>query len=268
MNSFVRANLGRVAKQSTRFLAITAGRSMPFYYVGEFPRSGGSWVAHLLSDYLQIPFPKHYLLPIACASVLHHHWPYHPKFEHPIYVVRDGRDVAVSMMFYAYRRFRSEKYYAERFPSLCDMNQDNHADIFPRFLVEWFEHPVGCRQNWPQHAAQWTNADNVIVVKYEDFSRDAVSALRFMLLNLGIEEPDERLIELTVEKYSFERQTRRKAGEENIQSNKRKGIIGDWKNYFSPKAAELFHKKAGDILMRLDYESDPAWYQKLNSNND
>jgi hypothetical protein len=263
MNSFLRAHLGRVAKQSTRVLAIAAGRSMPFYYVGEFPRSGGSWIAHLLSDYLQIPFPKHYLLPMACKSVLHHHWPYHKKFEKPVYVVRDGRDVAVSMMFYAYRRFRHEHYYAKRFPSLFDMNDHNHAEVFSRFLHEWFAHPVGCRQNWPEHVEQWTRPDNVIVVKYEDFSDNAASALRDMLIRLGIDDPDERLIELTVEKYSFEQQTKRKKGEADALSNKRKGIIGDWKNYFSSDAAELFHNKAGDVLLKLGYETASDWHQKL-----
>lgn len=39
----------------------------------------------------------------------------------------------------------------------------------------------------------------------------------------------------------------------------RKGIIGDWKNYFKPHHKELFKKVAGQLLIEEGYEKDLKW---------
>ena len=51
----------------------------------------------------------------------------------------------------------------------------------------------------------------------------------------------------------------RNIGEENKLSHYRKGIHGDWKNYFTPRLKEMFLDKMGDLLIRLGYESDNSW---------
>ena len=263
MNKKLHVHLARMANQGTRLIAVAAGRSIPFYYVAEYPRSGGTWIAHLLSDYLQIPFPKHSMLPIACKSVIHNHWSYHRNLDKPVYVVRDGRDIAVSMMFYALRRFRTENYYAKRFPSLYQVSGNNQKHVFEQFLRDWFAHPVGCRLSWDEHVQQWTTAAGVFVVKYEDFNRDAFVALRRLLLELEGLDADEELVDMAVQKYSFERQTKRAKGQEDKTSDKRKGVVGDWRNYFTRPAAEYFHKKAGHLLLELGYEDDPNWFERI-----
>ncbi len=259
MMSNVQLQLKRLANHGTRFLALHYGDRFPFYYVTEYPRSGGTWIAHILSDYLQLPFPKSSLLPVACKSILHNHWKFDDRFARPIYVVRDGRDVAVSMMFYALKRIGNEPYYAKRFPSLT--SGKNPKTVFPDFLLEWLKHPVGCRQSWPEHVNTWAFNDNVILVRYEDFNVDAAAALQSLLTKLG-EPVDDELLNFTVRKFSFEKQTRREKGKEDVSSNKRKGIIGDWKNYFDRNSAEWFHERAGQALVRLGYAKE-NWVQEL-----
>ena len=217
----------------------------------------------MLSDYLQIPLPKHSLLPIACKAVLHSHWKYYNRLQHPLYVLRDGRDVAVSMMFYALRRIESHRYFAKRFPSLLTSQDDNFTEIMPRFLVEWFEHPAGCRLSWPKHVRQWAFQPNVHLVRYEDFNRDSLSAFRDIVSNLNIQHVDEELLTMCVDKFSFQRQTNRKAGQEDASSNKRKGIVGDWRNYFSGEAAEIFEHYTKGLLVELGYESEKEWVKDL-----
>ena len=39
----------------------------------------------------------------------------------------------------------------------------------------------------------------------------------------------------------------------------RKGIVGDWKNYFNKEAREIFNHYAGDQLIKLGYEKDRSW---------
>ena len=69
----------------------------------------------------------------------------------------------------------------------------------------------------------------------------------------------ETTIKRVVDNYSFENQTRRKPGEENINSFLRKGVSGDWKNHFNSQAKEVFKYHAGDLLIKLGYEKDKNW---------
>ena len=62
-----------------------------------------------------------------------------------------------------------------------------------------------------------------------------------------------------VEKYSFEKLSGRKQGQENNSKFLRKGIAGDWKNYFNKEARELFDFYAGAQLVKLGYEKDRSW---------
>ncbi|RLD14008.1 hypothetical protein DRI50_06105 [candidate division KSB1 bacterium] len=263
--SKIAPTLKRAANQGTKLLSMLAGDYFPFYYVVEYPRSGGTWVAHLLADYLQIPLPKHSLAPIACRAVLHSHWKYDRRLRSPVYVLRDGRDVAVSMMFYALRRIETQHYYAKRFPSLFQIQNKNYAEALPRFLIEWFEHPAGCRFSWPRHVRDWAFQPGVHVVRYEDFNRNPLSAFGDLLAKLKVDGVDEKLLAISVEKYSFQRQTKREAGREDQRSNKRKGIVGDWKNYFNTEAAEIFERYSAGLLVDLGYESDKEWVKKLHN---
>lgn len=51
----------------------------------------------------------------------------------------------------------------------------------------------------------------------------------------------------------------RKPGEEETTSHYRKGIVGDWKNYFTEEHKALFKEVAGEQLIKLGYEEDYNW---------
>ncbi len=55
------------------------------------------------------------------------------------------------------------------------------------------------------------------------------------------------------------RQSGRFPGQENKKSFMRKGLVGDWHNYFTQEARELFAHYAGDELILLGYEQDQTW---------
>ena len=50
---------------------------------------------------------------------------------------------------------------------------------------------------------------------------------------------------------------------ENISSFLRKGVAGDWKNKFNKEAAMIFDHYAGDMLIKLGYETDHNWINKF-----
>ena len=74
---------------------------------------------------------------------------------------------------------------------------------------------------------------------------------------------DAKIAALAVDRWSFTTTSGRKPGEEDLSSFRRKGIAGDWTNYFSREAGEVFDSFAGDALVELGYADDRNWYESL-----
>jgi hypothetical protein len=51
----------------------------------------------------------------------------------------------------------------------------------------------------------------------------------------------------------------RKKGEEEVKSHFRKGIAGDWKNYFTPRVKGAFKARYDQLLIDLKYETSLDW---------
>ena len=63
-----------------------------------------------------------------------------------------------------------------------------------------------------------------------------------------------------LEKHSFKKLADgRRQGEENIKSHYRKGISGDWQNYFNENHKKIFKQVAGTLLIELGYENKNNW---------
>lgn len=59
---------------------------------------------------------------------------------------------------------------------------------------------------------------------------------------------------------AFERKADGRArGEENVQHHYRKGVAGDWRNYFTPRVTAAFKERYGDLLVQLGYEDSLDW---------
>lgn len=69
--------------------------------------------------------------------------------------------------------------------------------------------------------------------------------------NIGLNDID---IQDIIDENSFKNLSKgRKQGTENTQSHYRKGVAGDWKNYFTEKHTAYFKDSFGDILEKLGY---------------
>ena len=109
---------------------------------------------------------------------------------------------------------------------------------------------------------EWSGQDNIIETSYEAVTRDPVEELVKIVKYI---EPERLKIlkpEDIVDAFSFEKQSNRKRGEEDVKSFIRKGIIGDWKNSFNREACEVFNHYAGDELILLNYEADHSWVDR------
>jgi hypothetical protein len=234
---------------------------LPLYIVSEYPKSGGSWFSQMLSEYLEVPFPRN-KRPMLESCVMQCHYLYSPRFKNAFCVIRDGRDVMVSA--YYFMLFHNEKnahWAVDQMRNL--MPFDDYDDIFenlPYFIEYMFT--VDAKKtfhfNWSQFVYSWMGND-VPIVRYEDLLMDAPATIaRALKHGFGVESDMSRLHQIA-KKYSFKNLSGRTPGEENTNSFLRKGIAGDWKTKFTRRASEVFDRFAGEALIYSGYEEDRNW---------
>ncbi|MHB8533840.1 MAG: sulfotransferase domain-containing protein [Sulfuricaulis sp.] len=235
---------------------------LPLYIVTEYPKSGGSWVAQMLSAYLDAPFPRNER-PKFTRCVMHGHYLHAPFMRNVLCVVRDGRDVVVSA--YYHMLFENEKNSSHLVEQTRRLNPfADYEDItenLPRFIEYLFtvENKQYMHFNWNQFIDSWYEKPDATVVKYSHLLADTANSLRPYIEKVTGEEVDMMRLRQVADDFSFERLSKRVAGEEDIGSFLRKGIAGDWKNKFDKAACEAFDYYAGDNLIRLGFEKDRGW---------
>ena len=258
------------AQRATLKIGEEFGDRFPMYFVAGYPRSGTTWVSQMLADYLQVPFPQHYLLPILGSAVIHSHANPDVRVGNAFYIVRDGRDVMVSYYFYVIRKMKMGKNrMSARFRPVLEQSDtiESARKQLPVFIKSIFKKPrgTGTKLNWSDYNIGWHKRilnpeSGIIRLKYEDLLEEPVQAFRIALdQRFGYVDMD-RLRD-SVKKYSMRRQKEKPSIDQGTYL--RKGTAGDWKNYFTKTAAELFDHYAGEALVLLGYEKDRKWVENL-----
>ena len=263
--------LRRASNKATKAIGMYAGGQFPMFFVTEYPKSGGTWLARMVSDAMQVPFPQHYVLPIGFKAVVQNHWRYSHRLRHVFYLYRDGRDVMTSFFFHRMRtiRNRSEANWegvqkrAERLFG-AGFDADDTVSLLPRFIEHEFVQPRGARTNWRDHVMQWFDParPGVAYLSYEMLRTNPRLTLKRAIETVTEREIDDWRIESAVDRNSMERQTGRRAGQEDRSHFVRRGVVGDWRNHFTREAADVFNDLAGEALVMLGYEDDTRWAQR------
>ena len=232
---------------------------LPLYIVNEYPKSGGTWVSQMLSDYLDLPFSRNQF-PKFQSSILHGHYLYFPTLKNVFIVMRDGRDIMVS--YYYQSLFKHERF-NDRLVEITrrDLDFNKYSDIknnMPKFIEYKFSNKKHPRFTWSEFVNSWIDK-NAPIIAYEDLLVDPIKVLGEAIQKVCNVQPDEDRLRKISEKYSFKNQTGRNPGDENKLSFLRKGIAGDWRNYFSNEAGQVFNEFAGKELIKLGYEIDDSW---------
>ena len=177
-----------------------------------------------------------------------------------ISVVRDGRDVLVSMAFHFLNVANSELEAAhgwtveDRFPQLASHRPAFVADrsyfkSHPELLLEDEELLRHGAEMWSEivaadHGAeQILGADRIRVVRYENLHQDPERITRELFEFLGAEPEAAPPLEGSL-KPGFE---------ESPGSFYRHGKVGDWRSYFTQKQADDYFRIAGGSLSLYDY---------------
>ncbi len=87
-----------------------------------------------------------------------------------------------------------------------------------------------------------------IVLWYEDLIADDVGQFEKLFNERLKLKLSAKFIRHAVELNRFEAIYRRKPGEEDVHSHGRKGVAGDWRNYFTPELEAQFQDRFGSLL--------------------
>jgi len=158
----------------------------------------------------------------------------HAKFLH---IVRDPRDVSVSMWFHA-RRHAPEEMRDQIVPA-CNFVRQNVPN-----WVEAVRRGVGFGER---------NPDRYCDFRYEDLLDQPVPIFTRICRFLGVDDR-EAVVRQCLDATSFEKLSGgRKRGEESETSFFRKGVAGDWRRHIDEETSAYVIAWAGDLMRRFGY---------------
>ncbi len=171
-----------------------------------------------------------------------------------IQLVRDGRDVATSGTFDWLRlnATGTERYdfFVEQIPGM-QLNRFFDDDAIEQWATDWRDVALLFEKTAPD-----------LQIRYETMKTELESELQNIFKLLEI-DASPVVAETCLKATTFHQLTGRRAGDERPLEKTRKGIIGDWKNYFTRQDGQRFNEIAGDALHRLGYVSDNTWIDAL-----
>jgi sulfotransferase 6B1 len=166
----------------------------------------------------------------------------------PYFIFRDPRDVVVSHVFYV-TDMEARHIHHEYYASLPDFDSRLKVSILGRPDVD-IEFPDIARRFAPYLG--WLDYPEVLAIHFEDLIHDRPGTLNrimgHLLVRVPLAAPREQVLE---------------ALESSINPGKsptfRSGKTGEWKKYFKTEHKRIFKDVAGELLIKLGYESNNDW---------
>jgi hypothetical protein len=232
-------------------------------FLASYQRSGSTWIRFLLCELLTGSPADHRNVKLSLPDVRHHrkgrlllgngrliktHEPYRSEYKKAIYIVRDPRDVAISLYEY-------------------DTTERNLDDFISTFVAGKAT-PHG---TWRHNVESWLcsplhASGSLLVVKYESMHDDTEKTLSEILrfLNLPL-NPDAIRTAITsngLQRMRAKEDVARAKGVEvsgeRIRTKARgvrKGSVGEWRERLTDAQAKLIEEHAGDLLAELGYDN-------------
>ncbi|MDQ3603823.1 MAG: sulfotransferase domain-containing protein [Actinomycetota bacterium] len=186
-----------------------------------------------------------------------------------IHIIRDGRDQAVSMLHHVWNRSTDQGGVQTLKPGEFERREAYRKD--PQELLQTGdgmfteERLRGAARSWNARVGKTAEdgpallGPNYTEVRYEDLLERPDEEVGRLARFLGA-DTSEKAVRQAVGSASFEKLSKgRERGQEDTSSFYRKGVAGDWNNYFTERDREIYKEEAGELLIRLGYERDLDW---------
>lgn len=168
------------------------------------------------------------------------------------YIARDPRDLIISNYFsLKYSHDPYNPYILKMREKLNLMSRDDGiTEIINSFTA-------GTKRTLEGWFTQ--KSENIKLILFEDIFGERQfevfsEVLKHCDIDLSMDE-----IKTLLEKYSFKNISGRKQGKEDVKHHYRKGMPGDWKNYFTEQQKDIFKNLSGNLLITCGYEKDNNW---------
>lgn len=234
-------------------------------FLVSYPKSGNTWLRFLIGNYISgnqcdfnninLIIPDIHRNPEQCLCIQYprfikshfpfsHHLMTH-KYQKVIYLVRDGRDVAVS---YYHHLTRNGKIAGEA--SFQDYNLIFHQGVIDNF------------SNWSNHVNFWLDYSQaeILLIKYEDMKSQPDVVLEKVLKFSGIKIDPEK-IKKSIYASDFKNMRKKDKDRKSLLGHTidpsmpfvREGVSGVWRNMFTDELHDLFLHIHGSALKRMSY---------------
>lgn len=180
-----------------------------------------------------------------------------------VFLLRDGRDVCTSGVFHWFNKQLNTTTLSEFQKTRRAIFLKTTEKKINRFFTDEEIEEWAC--TWAEPLRLIDEVEQlfpVLIIRFEDMLQDQFTVFQTLYDFMGVKS-DNKTITACVESSSFEKMAGRKRGEEIANAHVRKGISGDWLNYFTKKDGALFHQFAGDMLLKYNFVTSNDWYQSL-----
>lgn len=220
-------------------------------FVVSSPRSGNTWLGRLLGDALDSPLQAwedtvveyfgegqdgDYVIRKTHNAVHQANWDTSAPI---IFLQRDPRDLVISRLFY------------------------NNFEFSETVLMDFIRHlialpPEFVYKTWVR---DWQNYNVTFYTSYEALHLNKGIEIQNILKAIGVEITLKRAQEV-FEYQSFDNIQSRYS--DRFVGSMRKGVAGDWQNYFTRKSGEYITDMVGKLMLEQNYISDINWWKELN----
>jgi len=179
------------------------------------------------------------------------------EFEKPnnykaFYIARDPRDLIISNYFSL--KYSHDPYHPYILKMREKLNSLSQDDGITEIINSFTKGAKITLEGWFTQ-----KSENIKLIKYEDI----FGSKQFTIFSELLEHCEIKLtnseINTLLDNYSFQKLSGRKQGNEDIKHHFRKGIPGDWKNYFTDQQKDLYRDLSGKLLITCGYEKDNNW---------
>jgi len=227
-------------------------------FTSGYPRSGNTWLDRILSDLLCAPMqetpdvdkktvyadniiPERYVIRKT-------HWRPHEYLgvgfnngpSRMVFIHRDPRDVAVSVMHYRDKGENLEQI-IRGMVEPCS-NADEHI----------FKHG-----RYQSIVGEWLLSGRAdVVIKYEDLHSDFINVVESIARALPVPVTEQMVLAVEV-RQRFDK------WKPTHPHSMRKGIVGDWRNFFKRCHGEMITDSLGELMQSTGYVNDLDWWRDL-----